>query len=135
MSRSWLMAAAVIALLQQSAHGQNPPADRFAPILADYRADPACLGATYETAIHAIEVSLTAYHVQNPARVQDSLVAGVTTAAQLDRLADVAAAKGCRPQALEIWWVVIRHFDGPAFTSFQRRAVAGLRALRGRHPA
>jgi hypothetical protein len=106
----------------------------YAVRLGDYRWDPRCTGPSFEAVLAAIDVGLTAYHMQDPANVRVSVAEGRLTAAQLDGLAAVAAAKGCKVQALESWRFVIRFFDGPAFTDLQQRAVAGLRSLRAPPP-
>jgi hypothetical protein len=126
MSRFWLIGAMAAALLSWRVQAQST----FAAALVRYRSDPHCIGAGYEDVRSAIDTSLNDYHVRDPARAQESVAAGVVAAAQLDQLASAAAAKRCTAQALENWRQVIRTFDGPAFASFQRRAVAGIRAVR-----
>ncbi len=102
----------------------------FPGALAAYRADRLCGGDSFEAVLAVIDGSLTAYHVADPAQPGISIAKGMLAAAQLDDLGATAYAKGCRVEATETWRSVVRRFDGPAFTAYRQRALAGLRALR-----
>jgi hypothetical protein len=130
--RSGWIAAGIAAAIPSAAiaDGQTGYASR----LIDYRADHRCTGPSFEAVLATIDQNLNAYHMQDPANARLSVSEGRLAAAQIDGLASVAAAKGCKVQALGSWRFVIRFFDGPVFTDLQQRAVAGLRSLRAPPP-
>lgn len=103
-------------------------AQPYGVLLGQYRAAPGCQGSAYAAVQRSVSRAYTAYHVAplTPA----SVALGRVAAARIYGLAAVAAAKGCKSLANEIYWFLLRRFDGPAFAPWQTRAVHDIAALR-----
>ncbi len=128
-NRRVLATASLAAVMVAAAAHAQTAAPRFASLLTAYRDDRLCAGDSFGEAMSVVTASLDAYHVADVTSGPTSVHLGRLAAAQGDALATIAAAKGCKVEALELWRFVIRYFDGPAFAVFQRQAVAGTRSI------
>ncbi len=103
-------------------------AQPYSTLLGQYRTAPGCQGHAYEAVNRSITRAYTAY--QRAPLTPASVALGRVAATRVYGLAAVAAAKGCKPLANEIYWFLLRRFDGPAFAPWKTRAVRDIAALR-----
>ena len=103
-------------------------------MLSWYREDGSCEGRAYVSIQNALEMEAGAAQAAVRRRLSDAEPLAARLVADYDRVARVAAARGCPDIARSFWTAILDDYKGPAYEAVRGRAEAGIRALNTTSP-
>src|SRR5689334_21091385 len=116
-----ILLAAILATVG-AARAAEPPSLLSEDMLSRFRQDATCEGRAYVSIRDALHMESEA--AQSAARRQfsDAGPLAARSAADYDRAATAAAARGCAAIARALWSTILAEYEGPAHSAIRARA-------------